>query len=389
MAMRLGRRTVLGLTGAILAWLSPCMEKPALAQNSWGDFLNPFPATSNWERGWGSGQWFNIPSASRNRQLGVTGTNLEVGFLVQGVTPNSGAARAGISQGDIIVCVGGLQVGRVGNQVFDLSEEAARRADSEGNVQLLVQGARDLQLRSLRVPLSDPTGGLTGDLIVRGGNLPADAIITVQLENLDRPYFVVRNGQTSFRPPTFGGSSLPFTVDFDPSYIAAGDRYRLRASITSNGRTIYETTQPPLVLTQGNPTRVQLILTPVTYGAGGSAVNLPNYTGYSNFDSVSQRITTLYQRYLGRNPTSVELAVWLQTPDIDYRLANLPFELMGAQEYFDRVGNNNLVWMRTAFADVVGREPSSAELDQWMNRFSQLGYSRVELLRQLKQVTGR
>ncbi len=121
-------------------------------------------------------------------------------------------------------------------------------------------------------------------------------------------------------------------------------------------------------------------------GEESGGVQLPGYPGY---DAITQQIVAMYQRYLGRSPSTVELAAWTQFPDVEYRLANAPLELMAAQEYFDRVGNNNTVWLRAVFGEILGRAPTPIEEEQWMRRYAQVGYSRMEVLRQLKQVTGR
>ncbi len=242
------------------------------AQENWSGSADPYATGFNLDRTWDNNNWFNVPPGNRNWPLGATGTNSDTGVIVRQVIPNSIAAQNGINVGDTIVCVGGAQVGRVGNQVFDVTEEINRRADARGRVSLVVQDSRSLQLRPIRMRLNDPQtspqGGLSGTLFVNSGQLPPNAIATVQLENVDRPYFVVRNGQISFRPAAFNGGRIPFVLNYDPGYISAGDRYRVRATITSNGRTIYDTPQAPFVLTQGNPSNVQLVLTAVGYGGG-------------------------------------------------------------------------------------------------------------------------
>ena len=59
---------------------------------------------------------------------------------------------------------------------------------------------------------------------------------------------------------------------------------------------------------------------------------------------------------------------------------------MASQEYFDRVGDNNSVWIRKVFGEVIGRTPSALEFDQWMRRFADVRYSRMEVLKQMKSV---
>lgn len=85
-------------------------------------------------------------------------------------------------------------------------------------------------------------------------------------------------------------------------------------------------------------------------------------------------------------PSSLELAAWHQVPDVEFRLSRLPQELMASQEYFDRVGDNNSVWIRQVFGEVIGHTPTALEFDQWMRRFADVRYSRMEVLKQMQSV---
>jgi uncharacterized lipoprotein YbaY len=375
--------------------LAQCISACSLYAQYWGSD-QVASTTSDWNSGWGSGwdssRWCGTNSGAQ-WTLGVNGTNTQTGVFVNQVSPNTAAARAGINPRDNVLCVAGKQVGQVGGKIFDLAEELNRNADSSGRVPMLVQDSRTLQLRPLVVQLDSQQGGLSGTLAVRSGQLPPDALITVQLENISRPHYEVRNGTTSFRAPSYSTAEIPFSLNFDPNYIFPSDTYRIRALATSGGRTILDTAQTQYVLTQGNPNTVRLTLTPVSYSPAGDLVGSGSGSvvtaSYANYDAIGYRVTKAYQQYLGRLPSAIELAAWHQLPDIEYRLGRLPLELMGCQEYYDMVGNNNVVWLSKVFTEVIGRAPSAAEQDQWMRRFAELGYSRTELLNQLKSVAGR
>ncbi|KAA5540915.1 PDZ domain-containing protein [Roseiconus nitratireducens] len=375
-------------------------SSPARAQDLWNSNTPYVASSSSWGSGWDSGGWNNggwntdwQGASSGNRQwtLGISGTNTDTGVVVDQVANNSAAARAGINRGDTIVSVDADRVGLVAGKVFELGDELNHHADSGGRVQLLIQDGRSLRLRSIVAQMSDRQAGLAGTLLVPGGRLPSDAVVSVQLENVSRPHYVVRNGEISFRVPPYSSNQIPFNLNYDPNYIVASDTYRVRASVTSGGRLIYETRQPAYVLTQGNPSSVQLRLDPPSYVAATGATNVNQggvfTAGYANYDYISQQVTAAYERYLGRRPSAMELAAWHQVPDTQYRLSRLPLELMGSQEYYDRTGNNNLVWVRQVFGEVIGRTPTALELDQWMRRFSELGYSRTTLLEQMKSIT--
>ncbi|MCO6042848.1 YbaY family lipoprotein [Aeoliella sp. ICT_H6.2] len=341
--------------------------------------MSPTSSSADWDRNWNGGIGIGNSGANTGWRLGVTGDNTDTGVVVRQVTANSPAARLGLSPGDVIVSVDGDQVGRVGNKIYDLAEELNHHADSSGRVLMLVQYRRNSQLRALNVQLDDQRGGLSGTLLVRGGSLPQNSVVTVRLENVSRPYQAVRNGQYSFRLSSFNLGEIPFSLNYDPNYISPNDSYRLRAYVTSGGRTVYDTAQPPFVLTQGYPNSVRLELRPTSYSSGGVVA-----AGYNPVDSYSGQIENAYRRYLGRMPTSVELAAWYQTPDLQYRMQRLPLELMGTQEFFDRMGANDFAWVQRAFTEVIGKTPSSVEMDLWMRRFAELRYSRTELLNQLQ-----
>ena len=335
---------------------------------------------------WQGNDWLGGGGTQQRSQwrLGVTGDNVDVGVLVRRVSPGSAAARANIEVGDVIVSVGGYQVGMVDGRLYDLAEEINRQADSDGNVAMVIQDHRSLRLSSVRVKLGSSQQSLTGQLVYRDRTpFPSDAIVTVQIENLTRPYYTVRNGQAVFRPSAAG--TIPFEISYDPSYIHAQDTYQVRAFVTSRGRTILDTLQPQRVLTNGNPSFVRLRLASI-----GSIANNPGNgvvtAGYPNFNAVDDQLVQLYRRYLGRTPSVLELAALRSTPDIQRRLEQMPLELMAAQEYFDAAGNNNRVWLEKVFGEIVRRQPTRSELEQWLNRYADLRFSRTELLRQLYSV---
>jgi serine protease Do len=68
------------------------------------------------------------------------------GVVITAVAPNSVAARQGLTAGDVIVELGGVPVGRIGDV---LSRIAALRAARQNQVLLLVQGSDDTQWISL------------------------------------------------------------------------------------------------------------------------------------------------------------------------------------------------------------------------------------------------
>ncbi|MCA9132336.1 MAG: YbaY family lipoprotein [Planctomycetales bacterium] len=354
------------------------LDASAWGQTRWGestDRSRGFDFGSNWQ----GNDWLGDASKQNHQWLlGVTGDNLDTGVLVRNVASNSAAARARIEVGDTIVTAGGFQVGSVNGRVYDLAQEINARADASGYISLVIQDHRNGQLASVRVKLDDRQTTLRGTLVYSERSaLPDDAIVTVLIENLTRPYYTVHNGQTAFRPAR--GSSIPFEIAYDPAYVNAQDSYQVRAFVTSGGRTILDTRQPQRVLTNGAASQVRMQLTPVGRPGAGSVVSV----GYPNYNDLDDQLVSMYRKYLRRDPTSAELAALRLTPGINARMDSMPMELMAAQEYYDASGNNNSVWLERVFQEIVQRRPSSSEMEQWMQRFGELRYSRTELLRQL------
>ncbi len=333
---------------------------------------------------WQGGSWLGGGNLSRKPwRLGVESFETETGVLVRSVAPRSAAELVRIEVDDVIVAVEGFQVGIVGGRLYELNDELNRRASTNGVVTLLVQDHISGRLASIRAQLDGNQNSLTGTLVHTGRPpLPSDAIVTVEIENVTRPHYQVRQGNYSFRPTV--ANNIPFEIAYDPSFIDPQDLYRVRAFVASGGRTILNTPSPQNVLTRGNPSQARLTLAPLDSSLVSSNPTQGVITaGYPNYNALNERITQMYQQYLGRRPTTLELAALRATPNIESRLDLMPLEIMAAQEYFDLAGNNDAVWLQKVFQEIVKKRPSQSELDQWMRRYADLRFSRTELLRQL------
>lgn len=347
---------------------------------------------------WQGSDWLGTTNLTKKEwRIGIRGENTETGILITEVAPNSAAARARIEPGDVIVAVEGFQVGLVSGRLYDLTEELNNRADGNGVVSLLIQDHMSGRLATLRAQLdgNQTQATLSGTLEYRERTpMPSDAIVTVQIENVTRPFYVVRNGRYSFRPTN--GTSIPFEIAYDPSYIDPQDTYRVVAFVSSGQRTILDTPIPQEVLTKGRPSQVRLELASLSRSPAfnGSVVSNTGTTGtikagYPNYNNLDDRIARMYQEYLGRQPTSLEISALRQTPGIETRIETMPLELMAAQEYFDLAGNNNAVWLRKVFQVIVKRQPSDDELIKWMKYYENLRFSRTEVLRELNRQVSR
>ncbi|MFM7137621.1 MAG: PDZ domain-containing protein [Planctomycetota bacterium] len=107
-------------------------------------------------------------------RLGINVQNTPTGVLVVGVAPGSVAQTTGIEAGDTLVTVGGYQVGYVGDRLFDVGDELARRVDAAGGVTVLVRDGRTGTLENAGVRFGAASRGVSGRLLGPSGTrLPA------------------------------------------------------------------------------------------------------------------------------------------------------------------------------------------------------------------------
>ncbi|MEA1978303.1 MAG: Gmad2 immunoglobulin-like domain-containing protein [Chloroflexota bacterium] len=95
--------------------------------------------------------------------------------------------------------------------------------------------------------------------------LPPDAVLTVQLQdvsNADAPATVI--GETIVTEFEFDGIPIPFAVSYDPEAIDTRNTYALSVRITDGaGNLLFTNTTSYQVITQGNPSEVEVIVDPV------------------------------------------------------------------------------------------------------------------------------
>ncbi len=342
------------------------------------DLYNNMPA-------WQNSNWLGSSQLStQDWKLGVQCDDMETGVLIRQVAPGSAAARASLEVSDTIIAVGGQQVGIVDGRYVDFSAEIRRRADAYGNVALLVQDGRTGKLAAIRVQLDGNQSSVRGFIVRRDrAALPSDAMVTVSLENVSRPFYAVRNGQTTFLATA--QNNIPFEINYDPSYIDSADQYELRVQIVSGNRIAYRSSQPVRIFggapTDGIQVEVVPTQTTVAYPSNWPVVT----AGYGSTvtETLLAQYTQIYRRYLGRDPSQMELAAFMISSNPQAEVDVLPLNLMAGQQYYDAVGNNNTMWITSVFQQIIGRPPTVPERDQWLRYFNDLRGSRMEVLRQL------
>ncbi len=78
-------------------------------------------------------------------------------------------------------------------------------------------------------------------------------------------------------------------------------------------------------------------------------------------------ITAAYQRYLGRAPDGTGLAAWLLAMKSGLSDEQLEAGFLGSPEYIGKHGGTGAGWVSGLYHDLLGRIPSQAEIDAWVN----------------------
>jgi putative lipoprotein len=210
------------------------------------------------------------PDPNRRWYLGVEVEYRDYGAQITRVVQRSPASRAGLEPRDVIVTVGGYQVGRIDNRLYPLDRELEFRADARGRVTFLVQNHRNSQLTPLPVRLEpaerrrDPIDSrqLIGTVDSRRTtSLPANASLEIRLLDVTSrrvPAAVV--ARRTYR--NLGPLPIPFELEYSESDIKAGRKYALEATVTMNGFVAYRSTERKSVLTGQPQGRINIEIEP-------------------------------------------------------------------------------------------------------------------------------
>ncbi|MFM8414893.1 MAG: YbaY family lipoprotein [Planctomycetota bacterium] len=296
----------------------------------------------------------NRPASYR---LGINVQNGPAGVLVMAIAPGSLAQSVGIEPGDTIVCVSGYQVGYVGDRLFDLGDEIARRVDAAQAVNLLVRDGRTGVLENVPVRFAAASRAISGRIFsADNSRLPASAVTLVRVLDVSFPQWqdvVVAQGQLP-------AADFPKAYRLDLPVLQAGHRYAVDARVDHGGRVLMQTGQATPLAAVDRDQQVDLVLVSRQQPVAPQGSLQPR-------DQIDQWIRT----YLGRPPRNFETEVWLAELTRGRTLTNVQAGILSSSELFERCGRSRDVYVAEVFRLLYGRPPNAAELANLQARYDQ------------------
>ena len=296
---------------------------------------------------------------AQNYRLGVQVNNTTTGVDILAVQPGSVAQRAGIEGGDTIVTVGGYQVGYVGERLYDLGDELARRVDRNGDVTLVVRNRRTGGLVSVPARFrAAAQPAVTGRIFAFGPvALPQSAVVTVRLLDVTQPQWrdvAVTQGQLPL------GAGFPVSYRLDLPALPPQHRYAIDARVEDYGRLLMQTAQPVSLAAVDRDMQVDLTLAFASGAATTTGGGLPP----------RDQITQWIQSYLGRPPRPLEVEWWLADLQRGKSLASVQAGILSSSEIFDRQGRSRDLYVAEVFRLLSGVPPTPAQLADLQRRYN-------------------
>ncbi|MCY3004719.1 MAG: YbaY family lipoprotein [Planctomycetota bacterium] len=371
-------RCVLSLLWTVLV-LAACSESKLWAQGDRdrdGSINDPFLDGSD---AGSMAQGRYLPPSQRpptNFRLGIYSRNSDTGVLVTNVNPGSVAQQSGIEAQDIIIAVGGYQVGIISGRTYDISEELERRVDAQGRVVLLVRNHRDGRLVNIPVQFNGNTPGL-GISVFGSANTasrpPAQSGMTLLARVVDTTYPQWQNvslGETQV--PLTGRWPIDFQVDLDPSQIRPNHRYALDVQVVQRGYPILQMNSPSAInLANGSP-RVAVTLVPGPNSGSGGGIN-------PDIRPIDQ-IGIWYEQLAGRRMTDRESTVWQRELARGKSLDEIYATFLASTEYSDRFRGNMDLYINDIYRNLFARSATQSEIQSLRGRLSQPSELRIPIL---------
>jgi uncharacterized lipoprotein YbaY len=302
--------------------------------------------------------------------LGIMAQNTDAGVQVVSVNPGSVAQASGLQAGDTIIAVAGYQVGMVGDRLYDVGDELARRVNTAGQVPLLVRKGQTGALSTIPAQFGTASRAINGVLNApQGLQVPPTSVITVRLLDVTEPQWrdvALTQGQL----PVARG--FPVSYRLDPPTPTTAHRYAVDARVEDAGHVLLQTTSPVTLASLEREQRVDLTL------AGQAA---PAATAVAPSAQIQQWIQT----YLGRPPRPYETEVWLADLQQGKSLTDVQAGILSSSEYFERQRSNRDVYVADVFRQLYGVPPTPAQLADLQARYDLAQGVRLPFVQQLQQ----
>lgn len=337
---------------------------------AWGAAPSLLPTTS------ATPSWNAQPNSWR---LGVAIQNVDTGVVLTDVEAGMPAQQAGLETGDIIVNVDGFQVGYVEGALFDLGDEIRRRVDQNGKVNFLVFDNRNRRLQNLPVALvQQNAASVRGEVTCRERiTLTQQAVLTVRLRDVTYPSWQnVEVGKQVITNPKH--PPIPFSIAIDRTQIYPDHKYAVDAYLVDRGQIVLQSAAAVPVSPLANAATIQVNLVKV----GGS-------TPPSNTFAVGQldQINQWYKQYLRRDASPQELNAWQSYLQAGKSPQDIQAYILGSSEYFDRMGNQRDPYLAALYQTLLGRQPTAAEMQQFVTQYQQYGGARTDFVRDVMRLT--
>jgi hypothetical protein len=331
---------------------------------------------------WGTSAIIGQPVSTswQNFQLGAYIQNMPNGVLISQVMPGSLAEVNGLKAGDIVVSVGGSQVGYVNGRTVDLVYEMSLRADGYGRVPIMVLDSLTRQIRSYVFSIGQQpitASSVVGQVVLDSGVfLSSYGTLKVELQNATRPFMQVAGGTDNRQ--VFGRGPYQYSIRFDPQFIYPTDRYRLVATLyDSLQQVIGYTAQDILAPTAGAQTTYNLRLQNRQAFAPGGV----NVVGYYPPDMST--LTQLFRQFIGRDPSISEAQAWSsQLATRTMSLNEVKAELIASPAFYDRAGNNPDLFIQRMIESVTGQPGRYDQIQFWRSRLDSYGGMRLAVARE-------
>jgi hypothetical protein len=201
--------------------------------------------------------------------------------------------------------------------------------------------------------------------------LTQQAVLTVRLRDVTYPTWQnVEVGKHVIPSPKH--PPIPFSIELDPSLIYPDHKYAVDAFLVDRGQIVLQSSAAVPVTPLSNNTGLQVQLVRV-----GGTVPPNNTYAVGQIDQISQ----WYRQYLRREATPQELAAWQSHLQAGRAPQDILAYILGSPEYFDRVGNSANPYLAEVLRNLLGRQPTAAELQQYATQYQQYGGARTDFVR--------